>query len=136
MTGRKGQNMAKKEEAYSYVYTVTKKEVHKTVHMVHLRERLNRDRYNDHEEREIRRHLSKWGIMPLYNKYKGLSGLDALEWAGYDAYYSPADLLGSLRADFPEKAEADLLAAYKRASKRLDMPSVYHVCAEILRGNM
>jgi hypothetical protein len=136
MTGRKGRNMVRKEEAYNHVYAVVKKEVSETVHMAHLRERLSRERYNAHEEREIRRHLSKWGIMPLYNKYKGLSGLDALEWSEYDAYYSPADLLESLRADFPEKAESDLLTAYKRANKWLDMPSAYHVCAEILRGNM
>lgn len=75
MTWRKGRNMVRKEEAHSYVYAVTKKEVHETVHMAHLRERLSRERYNVHEEREIQRHLSKWGIMPLYNKHKGLSGL-------------------------------------------------------------
>lgn len=59
--------MVRKQEAYNHVYTVVKKEMRQTVHMAHLRERLSRDRYNDHEEREIRRHLSKWGIMPLYN---------------------------------------------------------------------
>lgn len=128
--------MVKKETAYRYIYAITKKEVRETVHMAHLRERLSRESYNSHEEREIRRYLSKCGIMPLYNKRKGLSGLDALEWAGYDAYYSPADLMESLRADFPDKPEEDLLAAYKRANKSLDMASTYHVCAEILRGNM